>query len=149
MQTQADFFIEVLRFMGPDGYYARTGKETKIMSALERKKVVKRKPGTRRVYILTADENATKKIDKNGFTLKLKEFFSEAKTPQQPFVSIEELRDKFISIGVEKELFDNFLIELYDDNVVELEKSFTVNDGQKTGLNYKNKKYFSYILTIN
>ena len=81
--------------------------------------------------------------------MKLKEFFSEAKTPQQPFVSIEELRDKFISIGVEKELFDNFLIELYDDNVVELEKSFTVNDGQKTGLNYKNKKYFSYILTIN
>ena len=75
-------------------------------------------------------------------------FIKDTKTIQQPFVSITEIRKKFTSMGLDQTLFDKYLIELYDTNHVELEKSFTAHEGEVSGLNYKNRKYFSYILSV-
>lgn len=148
MQTQAEIFLQVVQMIGPEGYYARTGKEKAIMTGLEKNRLVKKKPGTKRVYIVNSEGIAEQGQTKDSFKQQLKKYFLELRTLQQPFVSITELRDLFSTLGLEKELFNHYLIELYDNNEVELEKSFTVKDGELTGLNYKNKKYFSYILSI-
>ena len=148
MSTQAELFLQVLDYIRPEGYYARTLKEKEIMSALEKKKLVKRKPGTKRVYILTSDFTKASNMDKATFKQLLKNYFSEMKTSQQPFVSISDLRNQFTAQGVDSELFDRLLIELYDNTEIELEKSFTAQEGEVKGLNYKNRKYFSYILSV-
>ena len=143
-----DVFLQVLNFIGPDGYYARTFKEKEIMRDLEKKELVKKKPGTKRVYIINNKRSSNNIIDRNEFKQLLKKYFIESKTIQQPFVSIGELRKLFQLHGVIKEIFDQYLIELYEDNCIELEKSFTADEGNISGLNYKNKKYYSYILAI-
>ena len=66
----------------------------------------------------------------------------------QPFVPINDLRILLSKKGVSQELFNYYVTELYDNNELELEKSFTANEGKETGLNYKNKKFFSYIINI-
>ncbi len=148
MQSQADIFLQVLHFIGPDGYYARTVKEKEIMASLVKNRLAKKKPGTKQVYIVDSDQITLQENLKESFKQVLKKQFLELRTIQQPFVSIEEIRDMFISSGYNEKDFDNHLIELYDNSEIELEKSFTVKDGEKKGLNYKNKKYFSYILSI-
>ena len=149
MQSQADIFLDILKFIGSAGYYARTSKEKEIMSNLEKQKLVTRKPGTKRVYILNPDKVITKDIDRSTFTSMLKRVFLESRTFQQPFVPIEEIRNTLETDGISQTLFNRYLTELYDNNLIELEKSFTAQEGKEKGLNYKNKKYFSYILSIN
>lgn len=148
MQTQAELFLQILEFMGPQGYYARTSKEKQVLTALEEKKLAIKKKGTKQVYIINASKSSPSTMDLATFLQELKRYFFEFQTLQQPFVSISELRDTFKSLGVEETLFNRYIIELYEDHVLELEKSFTVNDGELTGLNYKNKKYFTYILSV-
>ena len=148
MQTQADIFLKVLHFIGPEGYYARTVKEKEIMSSLLKKRLVKKKPGTKQVYIVNSDTIVPEENDLNNFKQVLRKQFSELRTLQQPFVSIEEMRNLFGTLGYEEDIFNRNLIELYDNSEIELEKSFTVKDGELTGLNYKNKKFFSYILSV-
>lgn len=148
MQTQAELFLQILEFMGPEGYYARTSKEKQILTALEEKKLALKKKGTKQVYIINASKPNPSTMDLTTFLQELKRYFFEFQTLQQPFVSIGELRETFKSIGVDEALFNKYIAELYEDHTIELEKSFTVKDGELTGLNYKNKKYFTYILSV-
>ena len=149
MQTQADKFLEILSIIGPAGYYARTTKEKEIMSTLEKKHLIRRKPGTKRVYILNTDQSNDIKLDKTSFKSQLEQKFNQARTSVRPFVPINELREEMLKYGFLTEIFDSYLIEMYDNNELELEKSFTADDGLKSGLNYKNKKFYSYITQIN
>jgi hypothetical protein len=141
-------FLQILSFNGSKGYYARTEKEKDVMLSLERRNLIHRKPGTKRVYILSSDLEKPNSNNTSNFKVLLKKYFIEARTIMQPFVPIDELRDIFINKGMKKEFFDQLLIELYDKNELELEKSFTGEEGNKNGLNYKNKKYFSFIMNI-
>ena len=149
MHSQADMFLDILKFIGSAGYYARTSKEKEIMSDLEKQKLVTKKPGTKRVYILNPDTSTGEEIDRSTFTAMLKKVFLESRTLQQPFVSISDIRNILETNGIPQTLFNRYLTELYDDNIVELEKSFTAQEGKEKGLNYKNKKFYSYILAIN
>ena len=149
MQTQADKFLEILTIIGPAGYYARTQKEKEIMSLLEKKQLIQKKPGTKRVYIINSTEKEPIQLNIQMFKELLTKEFTKAQTAMRPFVPINELRDEMVNSGVQPELFNSYLITLYDKNELELEKSFTADEGLKSGLNYKNKKFFSYITQIN
>lgn len=148
MQSQADKFLEVLTIIGPAGYYARTPKEKEIMSLLEKKQLIHKKPGTKRVYILNSEKEPNF-IDIEVFKDLLSKEFKKAQTVMRPFVPINELRTEMANSGIKYELFNSYLTILYDNNELELEKSFTADEGLKSGLNYKNKKFFSYITQIN
>lgn len=148
MQTQADKFLEIITILGTDGYYARTAREKKIMSSLEKKHLIYKKPGTKKVYILNSHGKRSAILDKQSFKELLTREFKKAQTAMRPFVPINELREEMVNFGVQPELFNSYLIELYDNNELELEKSFTADEGLRSGLNYKNKKFFSYITQI-
>ena len=143
-----DVFLQVLDFIGPEGYYARTSKELSIMTQLEKKHLVHKKPGTKKVFIKYPKTLKQEIFDRSSFKELLKKSFFETKSIMQPFVPINDIRSAFQTKGLSKELFDSYLIELYDNNELELEKSFTANEGINSGLNYKNRKFFSYIVNI-
>jgi len=143
-----DIFLQIMEFIGQDGYYARTARELEVMSALEKQHLIYKKPGTKRVFIRDTLQTMRNNVDRSTFKQMLKKYFLESRTILQPFVPIADVRSKLNADGIPRESFDIFLIDLYDSNEAELEPSFTANEGKRNGLNYKNKKFFSYITNI-
>lgn len=141
-------FLQVLDFVGNNGYFARTAKELAIMSELEKKHLIRKKPGTKRVFVLDSKGFNEEPITRTSFKDLLKKSFIDSRSTMQPFVAINDLRVSLANKGISKEIFNQYVTELYDNNELELEKSFTANEGIETGLNYKNKKFFSYIINI-
>jgi len=140
-----EVFLELLTFLGPQGYYARSSKELALLRKLEEKNLVKKKNGTKKVFIALEGNLLTE--DKFLEILKIE--FNNSKSNYQPFVTIQDLRTKFSTkYNLQSNFFDKKLLNLYKNHKIELEQSLTDNDGIVSGLLSETGKNYHYLMEI-
>ena len=140
MQTS---YLEILHFLGDNGYYARTESEQAFLTNLTDKGLVQLKKGTKSVFQLTPlgqrhlnhQENSNCKLTDNQFLSYLKEAYNSLSNPMKPLVRIPEIREKLESKKIPDSFFDQKLLSFYDKGILTLQTAMSKSHAGYGGIN--------------
>jgi DNA-binding PadR family transcriptional regulator len=128
-------FLQILQFLGNNGYYARTDAERSLLEELVAKDLVKIKRGTKSVYQLTPEGknfllrelNPNTSISDEEFLSSLRNAYNDLANPMKPLVRIPDVRKKLNEKRIPDSIFNQKLLELHDQGILTLQTALSKN----------------------
>ena len=153
MQTS---YLEILQFLGDNGYYARTESEKAFLVNLSDKGLVQLKKGTKSVFQLTPlvnrhlknQQNSDYELTDNQFLSYLKEAYNSLSNPMKPLVRIPEIREKLESKKIPDSFFDKKLLSFHDQGILTLQTAMSKSHAGYGGINSDTGTGVFYYLTF-
>ena len=153
MQTS---YLEILQFLGDNGYYARTESEKAFLADLSDKGLVQLKKGTKSVFQLTPlgyrhlknQQNSDYELTDNQFLSYLKEAYNSLSNPMKPLVRIPEIREKLESKKIPDSFFDKKLLSFHDQGILTLQTAMSKSHAGYGGINSDTGTGVFYYLTF-
>lgn len=146
-------FLQLLDFLGPTGYYARTSKEKEIFQELADTGVVRLKKGTKNVYSLTGDgyqllrgnSANVSPVSDEQFLQWLKKAYRQLSKPLNPLVKIPDLRIRLPKCH--DAIFEKKILDFHDQGVLTLHTAFSKRHGEG-GIELRTKPGVYYYVTF-